>query len=332
MQVTIMNIQNEVLQAEKLIKPYVRETPLEYSHYLSRLSNCNVFLKLENYQLTGSFKLRGATNKLLSLTQEQAQKGIITASSGNHGLGIAHALTALNYKGTIFLPGYTSKAKIEAIKNYNVPIEFYGNSCEETELYARKLADENNQVYISPYNDIKIIGGQGTIGVELERQLDKIDCLFASVGGGGLISGIAGYLKSVNKDIKIIGCLPEKSPVMSESVKAGKIIDLPAQETISDGTAGNMEPGSITFELCRQFVDDYILVSEDKIRAAIKLFIEKHHMIIEGAAGVTVSSFLQEMKNFQHQNIVLVICGCNISPERITSILCTELCVYKIKI
>ena len=269
-----VDVKKEVLLAEKRIKEYIRETPLEYSPYLSKLCKCNVFLKLENLQLTGSFKVRGAMNKLLSLTKKQRMNGVITASSGNHGLGIAYALKTLNYPGTIFLPKNTFKTKIEALKYYNVPIKFYGTDCEKTELYARKTANKNNQVYISPYNDPQIIGGQGTIGVELEKQLKNIDYILASIGGGGLISGIAGYLKSMDKNVRVVGCLPKNSPVMYESIKAGKIISMKIKSTLSDGTAGGIEPNAMTFELCKKFIDEYTIVTENEIKKAIKLILE----------------------------------------------------------
>jgi len=316
-----MDVKKEVLAAEKRIRKYIRETPLEYSPYLSDLCKCNVYLKLENLQLTGSFKARGAMNKVLSLTKKQRERGVITASTGNHALGVANALKTLNCKGTIYLPKNSSKSKINALKYYSVNLKFYGTDCDDTEAYARRIANKNNQVYISPYNDRKIIGGQGTIGVELKNQLKKIDYVFASIGGGGLISGIGGYLKLVDKKIKVIGCLPRNSPVMYESIKAGKIIDMKTKPTLSDGTAGGIEHGSITFELCKKFVDDYILVNENEIKKAIKLILGKHHLVIEGAAGVTVASLIKEKNKFKNKNIVLVICGGNITLDKLKDIL-----------
>lgn len=316
-----MNVKKEVLAAEKRIRKYIRETPLEYSPYLSNLCKCNVYLKLENLQLTGSFKARGAMNKVLSLTKKQRERGVITASTGNHALGVANALKTLNCKGTIYLPKNSSKSKINALKYYSVNLKFYGTDCDDTEAYARRIANKNNQVYISPYNDRNIIGGQGTIGVELKNQLKKIDYVFASIGGGGLISGIGGYLKLVDKKIKVIGCLPMNSPVMYESIKAGKIIDMKTKPTLSDGTAGGIEHGSITFELCKKFVDDYILVNENEIKKAIKLILGKHHLVIEGAAGVTVASLIKEKNKFKNKNIVLVICGGNITLDKLKDIL-----------
>ncbi len=317
-----MNIKDEVLWAEKRIRSYVRETPVEYSPLLSELTGASVFLKLENLQLTGSFKVRGAMNKLLSLSRKQREKGVITASTGNHGLGVAYALNVLDCKGTLYLPKTASETKIEALRQYDISLEFYGNDGDETEIFARKMAEKKRMVFISPYNDIKVIGGQGTIGVELMRQLKEIECVLTSVGGGGLISGIGGYVKSLNRRIEVIGCLPKHSPAMSESIKAGKVVKVEVRPTLSDGTAGNNEKDSITFTLCQEYVDDYILVSEDEIKKGIKLILDKHHWLIEGAAGVTVASLLKEKKRFKKKKVVLVLCGRNIGLDVLRSVIC----------
>lgn len=317
-----LDIRKEALEAEQRIRPYIRETPVEFSSYLSKLGNCKVYLKLENMQLSGSFKFRGAVNKLLSLCQEEKNKGIVTASSGNHGCAFAQACHILGIKGKVFLPNYASPAKIEAIRQYDVELQFYGDDCgQETEVYARNMADKSGRVYLSPYNDIKVIGGQGTIGIELERQLEHIESVFVCVGGGGLIGGIAGYLKGNKKNIEIFGCQPKNSAVMYESIKAGHIVEMASLPTLSDGSAGGMEPGAITFEICRDYVDDFILVSEEEIKDAILFVLEKHHMIIEGAAAVAVASFLKRKRQLSGKHVVLVISGAKISLETLKKIL-----------
>ena len=197
---SLPDIVQEVLAAESLIRPYIRETPLEFSPFFSSISGSQVYLKLENIQITGSFKLRGAMNKMLSLGDQEKKQGTITASSGNHGAAFAYILDKFNIKGTIFLPENASSSKIDLLRLYGADINQYGDDCVLAELQAKKTAQEKGLIYVSPYNDIKIIGGQGTIGVELERQLKKIDVVLCPVGGGGLISGVGGYLK--NKDQK----------------------------------------------------------------------------------------------------------------------------------
>jgi len=309
----IKEIRNEVLKAEKRIRKHIIETPVEFSPCLSKTENCKVFLKPENYQITGSFKLRGAMNKLLSQNKKEIERGVVTASSGNHGAAFAYILNKFNYKGTIYLPENVSLTKVESLSYYGVDLKFFGKDCAITEAYAKEIAEKNNQTFISPYNDPQIIGGQGTIGIELEKQIENINTIIIPVGGGGLISGISGYLKSANKGIEIIGCQPENSPVMYESIKAGKIIEMESKPTISDGTAGGIEPGSVTFDICKNLVDDFILLSEDEIKSAIYLILEKHHMLIEGSAALSVAAFLKGQKRFNNKIVVLLLSGKKIS-------------------
>lgn len=317
-----MDVKTEVLRAEERIRKYIRETYLDYSEGLSSLSGGKAFLKFENLQVTGSFKARGSLNKVLSLSEAEKSKGIVTASTGNHGLGVANALAQTKTKGTIFLPHSVAPIKAEAIKAFNVPIEFYGENAHETEIRARETAEENEQIYISPYNDPQVIGGQGTIGIELLRQLPDLDCVLVSVGGGGLIGGIAGYIKEINPKIKVIGCLPENAPVMYECLKAGKIFDVPETPTLSDGTAGGLDEDSITFELCQKYIDDFILVDEKEIADGMRFVIGKHRQIVEGSAGVTVAAFLKEKEQFVNQNTALIMCGGNVSFEKLQKIMC----------
>lgn len=318
------DIKKEALEAEKRIRKLIRETPLEYSHYLSQLGNCQVYLKLENLQLTGSFKLRGALNKLFSLTQKEREKGVITASTGNHGAAFVYGIKAVDCNGTIYLPENSSQAKIETLRQYDAELKFHGDDCVKAEIFAKNMAKKYGQVYISPYNDLKIIGGQATIGIELMKQIKKIDTVLVPVGGGGLISGIAGYLKSENKNIEIIGCQPEASAVMYESIKAGKIIEKESKPTISDGSAGGIEKAAITFDICKNYVDDFIIVTEDEIREAIKLFLEKQYMLIEGAGALSVASFIQAQEKFVDKNVVLIISGAKISLDTLKKVLCND--------
>ncbi|MFN7930557.1 MAG: threonine/serine dehydratase [Blastocatellia bacterium] len=316
-----MNVYEEVLQAEQRIRRYVRETPLEPSLALSAQSGANVSLKLENLQHTGSFKVRGAMNKLLSLTPAEQARGVVTASTGNHGAATAFGLRALQLHGTIFVPENASPTKVAAIQRYGARIETHGVDCLATELYAQDYARENDLTYMSPYNDPQVIGGQGTIGVELLRQAEAIDAVFISVGGGGLISGIAGYLKHILPGRKIIGCLPENSPEMALAVKAGHHVQIEPQTTLSDGTAGGFEPGAITFDLCQQLVDEYVLVREADIARAIRWMLETHHQLIEGSAGVALAGWEKLHSQYSGQNVVIVLCGANISLPTLKQIL-----------
>ncbi len=319
-----MSILHEILQAEHRIRPYIRTTPLEYSLPLSKLTGSEVFLKLENLQYTGSFKVRGAMNALLSLSEEQRALGIVTASSGNHGIAVAFGLHTLNIPGIIFVPENTSPTKLEAIRRYGADLRFQGNDSVVTEEYARFYAEQHEMVYISPYNDPYVIGGQGTIGVELCQQSERIDAVLVALGGGGMISGIAEYVKMVFPQAEIFGCSPENSPVMAKSVQAGHILTMESLPTLSDGTAGGVEQEAITFPLCQQLVDDYILVTEEEIRQAMRLCIELHHMLIEGAAGVALAALLKSIQRFQGKNVVVVLCGANLSLQTLKMLLFSE--------
>lgn len=309
-----------VLAANK-IGPHIRETPLDYSPYFSELTGANVYLKLENLQHTGSFKLRGAFNKVLSLTPEQRQSGCVAASSGNHGAAIAYAMKKLGVIGVIFVPEQTSPTKVDAIKRAGGDVRFFGTDGLDTETHARNFATENNMAYLSPYNDLEVIAGQGSCGVEIAKQLSPVDAVFIAVGGGGLISGVGSFLKSVNPAIDIVSCQPQASAVMTESVKAGEILDLPSEKTLSDGTAGGIEAGAITFDICADIVDRYVTVSEDEIAQAMREFIDAHHMLLEGAAGVAIAGLLRVAEDYQGKNAVVIVCGGNISRDTLRTVI-----------
>ena len=317
----LADLPEQIRRAEKRIRPHIRETILEPSIPLGRAGGADVFAKLENLQHTGSFKARGAMNKLLSLPPEELGRGAVAASTGNHGAAVARSLKVLGASGVVFVTEDADASKIAGIERMGVEIRRRGGDCIETEAIARQYAAENRMVYVSPYNDPDVIAGQGTIGVELARQLDTIDAVFVSLGGGGLISGIAAYLKTVHSGVRIFGCSPENSRVMIESVKAGRILELPSLPTLSDGTAGGVEAGSITFDLCRDLVDEYVTVSEEEIGESMRLFIESHHMLIEGAAAVAVASYLKTRERYAGRSVVIIICGGNISLETLRKVL-----------
>ncbi len=319
--IKLIDIKKEALEAEKRIREHIRETHVEYSPFLSQSGDCNVYLKLENLQLSGSFKLRGVMNKILSLAKKESKTELVAASSGNHAAAFAYALKKLGLKGTIFMPSIANQAKIEGLRYYDAELKFHGADIVETEFFARNTAEENNLQYIPPYNDLKIIGGQATIGIELRRQIENIDTVLVPVGGGGLISGIAGYLKSIDKNIEIIGCQPENSAVMYESIKAGKIVEMESKPTLSDGSAGGIEKGAITFDVCKKYVDDFILVTEEEIKESIKLFIEKHNMLIEGAAALPAASYLKKIEIFKNKNVALILSGARISLDQLKEVL-----------
>ena len=261
-------------------------------------------------------------NKIGSLSDEQIDRGVVTASTGNHGAAVAFSLGKIGAKGTVFVSPKASASKIEAIRRLGAEVKTYGDDPIEAENYARKFAEENGLEYIPPYNDPKTIGGQGTIGIELESELKPIDAVIIATGGGGLIAGIGGYLKSVNPGVQVIGCSPENSKVMVESIESGRLVgDLPSSPTISDGTAGGIEDGSITFEPCQELVDKWVTVTEDEIKESLIEFIDTHHMLIEGAAAVAIAAFLKIKEEYTGKNVVILLCGANIGARSLAEIL-----------
>lgn len=319
---SLENIYNEILLAEERIRPHTLTTPLLLSRPLSKLVNANVYLKLENEQHTGSFKARGSLNKILSLTDTQRAKGVITASTGNHALGFSRALEIAKLDGTVYLPPHASEAKINALKNYPAILKYHGSNSLETELHAKQEAEEEGKVWVSPYNDLQIIAGQGTIAIELEQQLNQIDHCLITVGGGGLISGIGAYLKQTKPDCKIVACQPKNSHEMTLSLSEGKIMDMPEElETLSDGSAGGIEPESITFAICQKIVDECLLAEEPEIAEGIAFMIKNHKKVIEGSAAVTIATLINNKEKFVGSNVVLVICGGNIKLKSLKSIL-----------
>lgn len=318
-----MNLEAEIVAAEKRIRPYIRETPVEDSPSLSQSADCRALLKLENYQVTGSFKIRGALSKMLSLTPEAREHGVIAASSGNHGAALAYAREILDCQGLIAVPESASPAKVEAIRARGAEVVTCGGDAILAERWAREEAAQRGVPYVSPYNDLQVVAGQGTVGVELDRQLEKIDTVYVAVGGGGLISGTACWLKAKRPEVEIVGCSPSNSAVLHESLLAGQVLDMDSLPTLSDGTAGGMEANSITFELCEKYIDRFVTVSEDEIASAMRLIIEKHHMLVEGAAAVPVAAFLKDRELHAGKNVVMVLCGANVSVDVLRQVLGT---------
>ena len=302
-------MKDSIQAARARIAPYVLRTPCREIAALGEMIGGTVFLKLENLQITGSFKLRGVTNKILSLSESDAGRLLVTASTGNHAAAFAHAVAEFGLRGKLFMPRSAAPVKVVALRATGVPFELVGEDCVEAEVHAHEFARDNDFVWISPYNDLEVVHGQGTIAVELVEQLETFDVVLAPVGGGGLISGIAGYLKAVDPSIEVIGCQPVNSCVMYESVEAGEIVDIESLPTVSDGTAGGIEKGSVTFDLCRRLVDDFILLEEAEIIAAMRLLHDEEGLRIEGAAALPVAAVLKESARFAGRRTALIVSG-----------------------
>jgi threonine dehydratase len=308
------------LRLRKHARRHIRETLLVPSPALSAVTGADVWLKCENLQVTGSFKVRGATNRLLTLPEGTRDRGVVAASSGNHGIAVAHAGRALGIPVVVYVPEQVSPVKMAAMRRLGATVISFGTDGLDTELEARRVAESEGRFYVSPYNDLAVVAGQGTVAVELRRQLDRVDLVVVAVGGGGLISGIATDLKHHEPAVRIVGAQPANSRVMLESVKAGHVVDIPSRPTLSDGTAGGVEADSVTFPLCRELVDEWVEVPEDEIARAMRHAIEVEHLLIEGAAAVAVAA-VQKARLTPRDRVVIVLCGANVSADRLREVL-----------
>jgi len=305
-----------IREAYARIKADIVRTPVEHSEPLSRETGARVFVKWECDQRTGSFKLRGALHKLRSLSPADRARGVVSASTGNHGLAISHASRSEGVGLKLFLPETVAAVKRSRIEAMGVDVEVRGTSCDKAEALAREFADSTGRVFVSPYNDRDIVRGAGTVGLELDEDLDRFDDVLVPVGGGGLIAGLAGYLKAVRPEVRVVGVEPVASAFMAASLGAGRLVDIEEKPTIADAVAGGIEPGSITFPLCRDFVDAIVLVPEERIAQAMAVVHARHGRVIEGAGALPFAALLESPARFRGRAVVAVVSGANIAPDR----------------
>ncbi|MFC6160062.1 pyridoxal-phosphate dependent enzyme [Kribbella jiaozuonensis] len=319
----------EVAERSELVAPKLRAhlppTPFVRFGAFSDELGAEVLVKCEHLQRTGSFKARGSMAKILTLTDAQRHAGVVTASTGNHGLGVGNALATLGGHGIVYLPENASPSKVAALRRVGLEIRAEGNDSGVLEPKARAYAAEHDLVYVPPYNDPDVIAGQGTVAVEILEQLDgmTLDAVVVAVGGGGLISGVASVLKKHLPGIRVYGAQPALDDAMSASVRAGEIVQVDAAETLSDGTAGSVEPGSITFDLCRQLVDDWVVVGEDAIGSALAMVIDTEHQLIEGSAALAFAAARERRTELAGKRVAVVSCGANISAATLASVVKT---------
>jgi threonine dehydratase len=317
----------EIAERSEQVAPKLREhlppTPFVRYDAFSDEVGADVLVKSEHLQRTGSFKARGSMSKILTLTDEQRQAGVVTASTGNHGLGVGNALATLGGHGIVYLPENASPSKVAALKRIGLEIRAEGNDSGVLEPKARAYAAEHGLTYVPPYNDPDIIAGQGTVAVEILEQLagEPLDAVVVAVGGGGLISGVAAVLKKHLPGIRVYGASPILDDAMAASVRAGEIVMVDAKATLSDGTAGSVEPGSITFELCRELVDEWVLIGEDPIRDALRMVIDTEHQLIEGSAAMAFAAVRQRRTELAGKRVAVVSCGGNISSSTLVAAL-----------
>ena len=283
-----------------------------------------MFLKLENLQITNSFKPRGVFNKLLHLSEDEKNMGIITASAGNHGQAVAFAAQKLNYYARVVVPTTTPKVKINGIRKYGADLVLFGENYDEAEHKAKELAQKDGCAYVSPYNDELIIAGHGTIGLEIIEALPNVDAVIVPIGGGGLISGISIAIKMIKPETQIIGVQSKSSPIMYESLKAGKIVDVrkAATKSVAEGLSGNVGP--ITFELVQKYVDRVVLAREETLRYAIYLLWNCDKQVAEGSGAAAVVPVMDNKPQFKDKLVVSVVTGGNIDRDLFQRILKTE--------
>ena len=317
---SLADIADQAIEVRRRIDPYIRTTPLE------RLTGTEggpvAYVKCEHLQVTGSFKARGALSKLTGLTDDERTAGVTTASTGNHGAAVAYGAHHLGLDAVVFVPDSAPEAKLANIRRWGADIKPVGGDPVESERMARSLAVEAGRSYISPYNDEAVVAGQATIGVELIDQLEELDTVIVSVGGGGLISGVGAVVRMRWPEALIVGCSAANSNVMMQSVAAGQILDLPSLPTLSDGTAGSLEDDTLTFDLCREVVDEWVEVGEDEIAGALIDYVKGHHQIIEGSAAMAIAARQQLIdRRIELGTTVVVSCGANIDSEQLAKLL-----------
>jgi threonine dehydratase len=305
----------DILLAKKRIAPYVEHTPFLKSDWLSAVSGRDVFLKLENVQVTGSFKYRGALNALFWAKDNHIGK-IYSASAGNHALGLAEAAKHTDCDVTLCVPVTASQLKKQKLQAYSASLIQHGNDFDATEAFAKRLANEKKGYFVSPYNNRHVIAGQGTVALEMLEQLPTLSMIVVACGGGSLIGGIATVAKAVNPDIRVIGVVAGNSPAMLHSIQSGRIVQTLCEKTIADGIAGNIEEGSITFPIAKELVDDWIAIEESDIVGAIFDFLDNQGMLIEGSAAAAVAAVSKKMIEPRiKEKIGVVISGGNIARQ-----------------
>lgn len=301
----------DIKEAHKNLKNIVKRTPLERSKTFSKMTNSDLYLKLENLQNTGSFKLRGAYNKISRLTKEQKKKGVVCASAGNHAQGVAHASTLLNTKSTVFMPVHTTPTKILATRSYGADVILKGKTYDDAYESAKKLAEKEDKTFIHAFNDKDIIAGQGTIGIEIYQELKDVDVVLVPVGGGGLISGISLALKNLNPKIKVIGVEAKGAESMKKSLQKNTPTSLSSISTIADGIAVK-GPGELTFEVVKEHVGDMVTVNDAEIAKTLYSILQRAKLVVEPAGAVSLAAVLNKKVSFSNKKVVSLISGGNI--------------------
>lgn len=310
---------SDIIAAQNVLNGITKVTSLLPSKSFSQMSGANVFLKLENLQTTGSFKVRGAYNKIAMLPKEEAVKGIVAASAGNHAQGVAFSSTRQGLKSTIFMPIFTPPLKVIATRGYGADVVLAGDTFDDAFAASQQFCKEHNASYIHPFNDPLVIAGQGTVGLEVYNQLNSVDAVVVPIGGGGLIAGVALAIKNINPNVKVIGVQASGAPSMEQSVKKGEIITLPKVHTIADGIAVKT-PGTLTYELVKEYVDEIVTVTDTEIAHTAYLLLQRCKILAEPAGVTSVAAVLYGKSNFAGKNVVPIVSGGNINMQLLEQI------------
>lgn len=321
----------DIKEAQNNIKRVIRKTPLFYSSTFSNKSGYNVYFKCENKQKTGAFKIRGAYNKIVSLSEEERKRGVIASSAGNHAQGVAYAAAAFGVESTVVMPITAPQAKIQATKGYGAKVIQCGEVYDECYIKALDIQNENRAIFVHPFNDEAVIAGQGTIALEILEELPETDAIIVPIGGGGLISGIALAAKEIKPDIKIIGVQAEIIASTKASLEKGEIVTLKGAKSLADGISVKT-PGDITFDYIKKYVDEVVTVTEDEIAQAIFYLMETSKLISEGAGAVALAAILSDKVHVKGENIVAIISGGNIDIAMISKIIDRQLVLLKRRI
>ena len=308
----------DVYRADKNLSGVVKKTKLIHSDFFSEISGNEIFLKPENMQHTGAFKLRGAYNKISQLTPEEKSKGVITSSAGNHAQGVAFAAQKLGVKAVICMPATTPILKVEATKSFGAEVILHGDGFDDAYKHSLELQKKFGYIYIHPFNDREVLLGQGTTALEIINELKDVDAILVPIGGGGFASGVSLATKLVSPQVKVIGVEPENAACMKAALDAGKIITLKSSDTVADGCAVKTA-GDLTFEFCKKYLDEIITVNEMEIMSALLSLIEKHKLIAEGA-GVLSLAALNKL-NFKNKKVVAIVSGGNIDISTLSGLI-----------
>jgi threonine dehydratase len=315
----------EILAAAQRLRGIALHTPLEPSPVLADESGASeVRLKLELIQPTGAFKTRGAHNKVALIAGETPDAPLVTASSGNHGIAVATAAARHGMRLTVLVGASISQAKLErlrALESDSCTVEIFGRTSDDAEAEARRRDEAGIATYVHPYNDTDVIAGQGTVALEVLEDWPDCDAVVVPIGGGGLISGIGAWAKSVKPDLRLIGVQPSASPPMYAYLQSGTTKPMPIAPTLADGVAGNIERGSVTWRLCRQLVDEVVVVDEEQIADAMRWALRVHHLAIEGSAALPIAALRARLARVDERRVAAILTGRNVDPGMLGAVL-----------